>query len=153
MVLFENWYRIFSFDQEGDEENPFAGPARQARRAVHTHTLTHTHTHTHTGTGISPPGNKAVLGHVIPNKNISLLSLSSENPSILVVPQPGSSSAASGKFKTHKSVPSRSEKSVVRRTVEDSGSINKTIIQNLPAKASSTRANFSSANSSLPYFC
>ena len=58
-----------------------------------------------------PLGNKAMLGRVAPNLNVSF---SSENPSISVFPQPGPSSAAPKIFQTQKLLPSNLEKYVVR---------------------------------------
>ena len=61
-----------------------------------------------------PSHNKAMLGHVAANLNLSGLSLSSANPFITVVLQPGPSSAAPKISETQKSVPQSSEKSAVR---------------------------------------
>ena len=80
-----------------------------------------------------PSGNKAVLGRMAPNLNLSVLSLSSANHPRLVVPQPGLSSAAPKKIKL-KSVPVNSEKSAVRSDiVGKSGNTNKSLESIFPA--------------------
>ena len=85
-----------------------------------------------------PPGNKAVLGRVAPNLNLSVLSLSSANHPRIVIPQPGLSSAAPEISESQKSVPENSKKSAVRSDiVGKSGNTKKSLENIFPANPAS----------------
>ena len=86
-----------------------------------------------------PPGNKAMLGRVAPNLNltVSVSSLSSANHPRRVVPQPGLSSAAPEK-ETLETGPKISEKSAdLSLKVGKSGNTNKSLENIFPANPAS----------------